>query len=151
LRCAKPRRTRRAAARQAEDAEKKRRKKEAEAVAEAKAPEEAGRRPPAEGTLHAHRQARGEGAKGGKEGQEAGQGSRLEGRDGQTAQHQDARMRAGLGWRERKARHAYKEEADQQHAFAALTEPLVKDITVPETITVADLAHKMSMKAAGGD
>jgi len=55
----------------------------------------------------------------------------------------------GLGWRERKARHAaHKEEAGQPHAFAAPTEPMVRDVTVPETITVADLAHKMSMKAA---
>ena len=28
------------------------------------------------------------------------------------------------------------------------TEPLVREIFVPETITVADLAHKMSVKAA---
>jgi len=55
----------------------------------------------------------------------------------------------GMGWRERKARHAsHKDEADGQHAFSAPTEPLVRDVVVPETITVADLAHKMSVKAA---
>ena len=32
--------------------------------------------------------------------------------------------------------------------FAAPSEPVVRDIHVPETITVADLAHKMSVKAA---
>jgi len=32
--------------------------------------------------------------------------------------------------------------------FAAPTEPLVREIMVPETITVGDLAHKMSVKAA---
>ena len=33
-------------------------------------------------------------------------------------------------------------------SFAAPSEPVVRDIHVPETITVADLAHKMSVKAA---
>lgn len=56
----------------------------------------------------------------------------------------------GMGWRTRKTgRHAaHAEESDQQHAFAAPTEPQVREIVVPETITVADLAHKMSVKAA---
>ena len=57
----------------------------------------------------------------------------------------------GLGWRARKARHGHAphaEESEAQHAFAAPTEPIVRDITVPETITVGDLAHKMSVKAA---
>ncbi|MGZ5117628.1 MAG: translation initiation factor IF-2 [Burkholderiales bacterium] len=56
----------------------------------------------------------------------------------------------GLGWRARKAgRHgAHAEDTDQQHVFAAPAEPLVRDIVVAETITVADLAHKMSVKAA---
>ncbi len=55
----------------------------------------------------------------------------------------------GMGWRERKARHAaHKEEAEQQHAFTAPTEPVVREVMVPETITVGDLAHKMSVKAA---
>ena len=54
----------------------------------------------------------------------------------------------GLGWRERKARHAtHKEEADQT-TFSAPTEPVVREIMVPETITVGELAHKMSVKAA---
>ena len=55
----------------------------------------------------------------------------------------------GLGWRERKIhRTSHKQENDQQHGFMAPTEPLVRDILVPETITVGDLAHKMSVKAA---
>jgi translation initiation factor IF-2 len=54
----------------------------------------------------------------------------------------------GVGWRERKARHAHRDEGDQQHAFSAPTEPVIREVTVPETITVADLAHKMSVKAA---
>jgi translation initiation factor IF-2 len=55
----------------------------------------------------------------------------------------------GLGWRERKARHAaHKEDTDEQHAFSAPTEPVVREVMVPETITIGDLAHKMSVKAA---
>jgi translation initiation factor IF-2 len=56
----------------------------------------------------------------------------------------------GLGWRTRKAgRHgAHAEDTEQQHTFAAPAEPLVRDIIVPETITIADLAHRMSVKAA---
>ena len=34
-----------------------------------------------------------------------------------------------------------------QHAFHAPTEPVVHEVLVPETITVADLAHKMAVKA----
>ena len=56
----------------------------------------------------------------------------------------------GLGWRARKAgRHVTeREDGDAQHAFATPTEPLVREIVVAETITVAELAHKMSVKAA---
>ncbi|HZN25331.1 MAG TPA: translation initiation factor IF-2 [Burkholderiales bacterium] len=54
------------------------------------------------------------------------------------------------GWRARKAgRHGgEREEGAEQHAFSAPSEPLVREIVVPETITVAELAHKMSVKAA---
>src|SRR3990172_4850566 len=38
--------------------------------------------------------------------------------------------------------------ADTQHQFLAPTEPVTREVHVPETITVADLAHKMSVKAA---
>ena len=55
-----------------------------------------------------------------------------------------------MGWRTRKDRHAsHRDDGDQgQHAFAAPAEPIVRDISVPETITVAALAQKMSVKAA---
>ena len=56
----------------------------------------------------------------------------------------------GLGWRQRKDRHApHKEEGEPgQHAFAAPTEPIVHEVSIPETITAAALAQKMSVKAA---
>ncbi|WP_114811000.1 translation initiation factor IF-2 [Paraburkholderia kururiensis] len=37
---------------------------------------------------------------------------------------------------------------DAGSAFQAPTEPIVREVHVPETITVADLAHKMSVKAS---
>jgi translation initiation factor IF-2 len=40
------------------------------------------------------------------------------------------------------------EEEAQQHAFVAPTEPIRYEVLVPETITVGELAHKMSVKAA---
>jgi translation initiation factor IF-2 len=56
-------------------------------------------------------------------------------------------MTGGLGWRERRDRHArHKEEAVT--AFSTPSEPMVREIMVSETITVGDLAHKMSVKAA---
>jgi translation initiation factor IF-2 len=38
--------------------------------------------------------------------------------------------------------------AESAPQFAAPTEPILREIMVPETITVGDLAHKMSVKAA---
>ena len=38
--------------------------------------------------------------------------------------------------------------AETAHQFSAPSEPLVREIMLPETISVGDLAHKMSIKAA---
>ena len=38
-------------------------------------------------------------------------------------------------------------DIDNQHTFQAPTEPVVHEVLVPETITVAELAHKMAVKA----
>jgi len=52
------------------------------------------------------------------------------------------------GWRSHKAKSkSHKDGDDQQHAFNAPTEPIIYDVLVPETISVADLAHKMAVKA----
>ena len=59
----------------------------------------------------------------------------------------DAAGGASQGWRTPKSKH-HKSNKDDQHAFNAPTEPIVKEVMVPETISVADLAHKMSVKAA---
>ncbi len=59
----------------------------------------------------------------------------------------------GLGggagaWRGPKANHKHRGGHHDAQVFVAPTEPVVREIHVPETITVADLAHKLSMKAA---
>ena len=50
------------------------------------------------------------------------------------------------GWRSPKNKNKNKEEGEDQN-FVAPSEPLVKDVLIPETISVADLAHKMAVKA----
>ena len=40
------------------------------------------------------------------------------------------------------------DENAKQHAFTAPVEPRIYDVIVPETITVAELAHKMSIRSA---
>ncbi len=41
-----------------------------------------------------------------------------------------------------------KHAAEPEHAFSLPTEPIVHEVAVPETITVAELAQKMSVKAS---
>tara|TARA_B110000902_G_scaffold265705_1_gene350790 strand:- start:613 stop:3081 length:2469 start_codon:yes stop_codon:yes gene_type:complete len=50
------------------------------------------------------------------------------------------------GWRSPKNKNKNKEEGEDQD-FVAPSEPVVKDVLIPETISVADLAHKMAVKA----
>ncbi|UJP02258.1 MAG: translation initiation factor IF-2 [Nitrosomonas sp.] len=54
------------------------------------------------------------------------------------------------GWRTRREKHSKPAHAEEQnmHAFSAPTEPIVREIMVPETISVGALAQKMSVKAA---
>jgi len=52
------------------------------------------------------------------------------------------------GWHGRGgARHRSTTTSTGEPAFAQPTEPVVRDIAVPETITVGELAHRMSVKA----
>src|SRR5437870_7001974 len=53
-------------------------------------------------------------------------------------------------WKQPKTgKHRHEEgEEHAEAAYAGALEPVVREISVPETITVADLAHKMSVKAA---
>lgn len=55
---------------------------------------------------------------------------------------------AGTAWRGRKTSSKHKSEDDGSHTFTAPTEPVVREVLVAETISVGELAHKMSVKAA---
>jgi translation initiation factor IF-2 len=148
------------AARQAEDAENKRRKKETETVteAEAKAPEEpktgaAPAGPVVEGTLHKPTVKPEEKAQKAEKKAKKVVVKEVVWKD-DAVKRRSIKTRGdasgGLGWRARKTRSghgSHADEGDAQRAFAP-AEPIVRDVTVPETITVADLAHKMSVKAA---
>ncbi|SFO20981.1 translation initiation factor IF-2 [Nitrosospira briensis] len=53
------------------------------------------------------------------------------------------------GWRTRRDKHGKPSSEDQgAHSFSAPTEPVVHEVSVPETISVAALAQKMAIKAA---
>ena len=53
------------------------------------------------------------------------------------------------GWHARGGgRHRQASGGGEQTTFAQPTEPLVREVAVPETITVGELAHRMSVKAA---
>ena len=59
----------------------------------------------------------------------------------------------GAGWHARKERHARvktdtETAAASAHGFSLPTEPIVHEVLIPETITVGNLAQKMSVKAA---
>ncbi|MFV2029318.1 translation initiation factor IF-2 [Neisseria sp. S1] len=67
-------------------------------------------------------------------------GGKGKGRD-RNANREEERARGG-----KKGKKQLKLEPNQ-HAFQAPTEPVVHEVLVPETITVAELAHKMAVKA----
>ncbi|WP_293760058.1 translation initiation factor IF-2 [uncultured Aquitalea sp.] len=68
-----------------------------------------------------------------EEGKKGGRGLKTKGGD------------AGNDWKSRGGKGKHK--GNNQHAFQAPTEPIVHEVLVPETISVADLAHKMAVKA----
>jgi translation initiation factor IF-2 len=52
-------------------------------------------------------------------------------------------------WKQPKTgKHRHEEGEEAGEALPGAPEPLIREISVPETITVADLAHKMAVKAA---
>ena len=55
----------------------------------------------------------------------------------------------GSEWRDKHGKRGNNRsnDSDQAHAFQAPTEAVVREVHVPETISVADLAHKMAVKA----
>ena len=58
-------------------------------------------------------------------------------------------MGGAAGWRGPKGRNRHgREDRGEERAAPMPAEPIVREISVPETITVADLAHKMAVKAS---
>ena len=140
----KARQEREAAARAAADARKL--EEEARAQAEIEAPKATPKGP--SGTLH--RPAKADDKSGGKD---LKRGARAGGAE-DTSKRRGLKTRGEVGgaattWRGARGggRSGRGSQRDQK-TFQAPVEPIVRDVHVPETITVGDLAHKMAVKAA---
>lgn len=72
----------------------------------------------------------------------------------EPAKRRESKVRSdsfgGQEWRMRKDKHGRHkpDELQSQYAFSAPTEPVVHEVLIPETISVAVLAQKMAVKAA---
>lgn len=140
---------------QAEDARKKQEllQRRVDEEAKRKAEEEAAKARAAklsEGTLH--KPAAKEGAKPvAKDAKKAKTGNNKDWNDAENKKRglkTRGDTNANQGWRNPKGKHKSVNKEGDQHAFNAPTEPMIHEVLVPETISVADLAHKMSVKAA---
>ncbi|HJV11224.1 MAG TPA: translation initiation factor IF-2 [Burkholderiales bacterium] len=134
-----------------EKQERERKEAEQKAAAEAAAAAQPPAAPaPAPTTLHAPKPAGGE-AKTEKKAKKAKPTTVL--RDDSMRRRQiKTRGDSGggvAGWHARGGRHRPGSGGGgEQTTFAQPTEPLVREVAVPETITVGELAHRMSVKAA---
>ncbi len=122
--------------------------KAAEAPAAAKAAAPVKAKAPGEGTLH-------------RPAAKPGEKARTVKKSGTGFQEEAARRRAlklrgdvtggtptATGWRQPKVGHRRHDEEGAEAGAPAPAGPIVREVSIPETITVADLAHKMSVKAA---
>jgi translation initiation factor IF-2 len=84
-----------------------------------------------------------------KPAKKAGSGAAAPWSDGTNRKKGALKTRGGAapdtGWRGRKGKH---KSGEEDTSFNAPTEPVVREVLVPETISVAELAHKMSVKAS---
>jgi translation initiation factor IF-2 len=69
------------------------------------------------------------------------------GKGGKTARQDDTRGRRGKGGKRAGAARG-RSSGPNQHGFEKPTAPVVHEVNIPESITVAELAKKMSIKAA---
>jgi len=128
-------------------AEARRAEEEARVRAEAQRKEEAAKpaaaAKPTTGTLHRPAKADDKGTKDVKRGT----------RENESAKRRGLKTRgevggnAGNAWRGAKGGGRHGRGQDDRQSFQAPNEPIVREVHVPETITVADLAHKMAVKA----
>ena len=140
--------------RERRDVEQKAAEREAQAAVE-KARLEAASRPPTvpstEGTLHKPKLSAADAAKADKKPKKAKTTTVLK---DDSARRRMIKTRGDTGggvagWHARGGRHKSGGHAEQEAtSFSAPTEPVIREVAVPETITVGELAHKMSVKAA---
>jgi len=134
--------------RERREAEQKQAEREAQRAAPAAAagvPAQAGA---TEGTLHAPKPKEGDG-KGEKKAKKAKTTTILK---GDTVRRRTMKTRGDVGggvagWHGPKGGHR-KVASPDQPTFTPPNEPVVREIAVPETITVGEVAHRMSVKAA---
>jgi len=106
--------------------------------------------PPTEGTLHAPK-VKGEDTKGERKAKKSRPATVM--RD-DSARRRTMKTRGDMGggvggWHSRGlGRHRSAPASGESTTFTAPTEPVVREVAVPETITVGELAHKMAVKAA---
>mgnify|MGYP006267623121 CR=1 FL=1 len=124
-----------------------------------KAPSEVAAEDAKKGTLH--KPAKAEGAEDKKKPAKVGGKTIKSSETSSTWQEEGAKKPGGLktrgdtsggvgGWRTGGARKKQRQvaEANVDTNFQVPTEPIVRDVNVPETITVAELAHAMAVKSA---
>ncbi len=121
-------------------------KREAEAREQQRVLEEAQRRAAIEAQQAASGNDRGSGGRQDKKGRKGKGGG---GGDGDTryGRNQLHVAKGKSGRRKGKPRRALPANFESKHAFERPTEPVVRDVEVPETITVAELGNRMAVKA----
>jgi len=118
---------------------------EAEKREQQRLAEEAQRRAAVEAQQAATSSDRGAGRKDNNKGRGKGKGGGGDTRYGRNQLHV-AKDKSGR--RKGKPRRALPSNFESKHGFEKPTAPVVRDVDVPETITVAELANKMAVKAA---
>jgi len=134
--------------RERKDSELKQAEREAQAALE-KVQQAAGAAAPVEGTLHAPK-AKAEEAKADKKAKKAKPTTII--RD-DSARRRTIKTRGDMGggvagWHARGGGRHKSAGSSEASTFTAPTEPLVREVAIPETITVGELAHRMAVKAA---
>jgi len=134
--------------RERKDSELKQAEREAQAALE-KVQQAAGSAAPVEGTLHAPK-AKAEESKTDKKAKKAKPTTII--RD-DSARRRTIKTRGDMGggvagWHARGGGRHKSSGSSEASTFTAPTEPLVREVAIPETITVGELAHRMAVKAA---
>ena len=136
--------------REKRDSEQKAAEREAQAALEKAQAEAASKPPAAEGTLHKPKLSAADAAKATVKAKKPKTTTVLK---DDSARRRMIKTRGDTGggvagWHARGGRHKPSHSDADSTQFSAPSEPVVREVAVPETITVGELAHKMSVKAA---